>query len=105
MLTITKENYQTEVLDSKIPVILDVFAVWCGPCQHMKPIFEALEKEMGDSYKFATLNVEDDRALSVELGVSSIPSFFFFKEGKLIAKELGLMNLQTMKQKILSHLG
>lgn len=103
-LAITKNNYQSEVLQAQEPVIVDVFASWCGPCQHMKPIFAQLEEELGQQYIFGTLNVEEDRELSMELGVSSIPSFLFFKNGSLVAKEVGMMSADAFKEKIAKHL-
>jgi thioredoxin 1 len=102
-ISITNMNYKTEVLDSKQAVIMDVFALWCGPCQHMKPVFEAVEKELGATYKFVTLNVEEDRDLSAELGVSSIPSFLFFQNGKLLAKEVGVFGQEALKELIKNH--
>src|SRR2546425_121335 len=88
---ITKKNYKSDVLDSALPVIVDVYASWCGPCQFMKPIFMQLEDEFKDRYRFATLNVEEDRDLSNELGISSIPAFLFFKNGTLVGKKIGSM--------------
>lgn len=91
LLSITKANYQKEVLESARPVVIDVFAVWCGPCQMMKPIFAALDQRFAGKYTFVTLNVEEDRELSTELGVTSIPSFLFFNKGKLLGKEVGVV--------------
>ncbi|HTM05610.1 MAG TPA: thioredoxin family protein [Patescibacteria group bacterium] len=104
-ISISKANYQTEVIASKKPVIIDVFAVWCGPCQMMKPVFAALEKEYGHAYIFATLNVEEDRDLSTELGVTSIPSFLFFDKGKLLGKEVGVINTDVFKKLLISYFG
>jgi thioredoxin 1 len=104
-ISITQTNYQTEVLDSKKPVVVDVFAVWCGPCQMMKPVFAALEKEYANKYMFATLNVEEDRELSTELGVTSIPSFLFFNNGKLLGKEVGVINADVFKKLLISYFG
>ncbi|RTL06851.1 thiol reductase thioredoxin [Candidatus Dependentiae bacterium] len=97
-ISISKANYQKDVIESKKPVVVDVFAVWCGPCQMMKPVFADLEKEFEEQYVFATLNVEEDRDLSTELGVTSIPSFLFFNKGKLIAKEVGFINADVFKK-------
>lgn len=99
-ISITKANYQQEVLDSKIPVVMDVFAVWCGPCQYMKPIFDSLEKEYDGVYKFVVLDVEEDRALSTELGITSIPTFLFFNKGTLVAKELGSVSITAFKDNL-----
>jgi len=90
-LSITKANYQKEVIECVMPVVVDVFAVWCGPCQMMKPTFTALEQKFSGKYKFVTLNVEEDRELSTDLGITSIPSFLFFNKGKLLGKEVGMI--------------
>jgi thioredoxin 1 len=100
---ITKKNYELEILDAVRPVILDVYAPWCGPCQFMKPIFEQLEKEFNSEIIFTTLNVEEDRELSIELGISSIPAFLFFNNGTLVAKEVGSMSHEDFVSKIKKH--
>ena len=99
-ISITSANYQQEVVQSEIPVIVDVFAVWCGPCHHMKPIFESLEKEFVGIYKFATLDVEEDRQLSIDLGITSIPTFLFFKNGILVGKEVGSLSADRFKDQL-----
>lgn len=100
---ITKKNYELEILNAVHPVIIDVYAPWCGPCQFMKPIFEQLEKEFSSQIIFATLNVEEDRELSIELGISSIPAFLFFNNGILVAKEVGSMSYEDFTLKIKKH--
>lgn len=97
---ITKDNYEQEIKHASKPVVLDVFATWCGPCQHMMPIFEELEKELGGQYIFAKLNVDESRELAIEFGVTSIPTFVFIQNGKVKAKEVGFMNKEELRQKI-----
>jgi thioredoxin 1 len=101
---ITKENYDKEVTSSKRPVIIDVYADWCGPCQQMTPIFDELEKELSD-YAFVKLNVDESRELAIQFGVTSIPSFVFMKNGKVMGKETGYMNKNDLKKKITELLG
>lgn len=103
--TVTKDNFEQEVKQSKLPVIVDVFAEWCGPCQQMAPIFEELEKEHGDKYKFVKVNVDESRELAIEYGVSSIPTFVFVKDGQIKGKETGYMSKEDLVQKIKSTLG
>lgn len=103
--SITKENYETEVTKSEKPVIIDVFAPWCGPCQQMIPIFEELEKEHGEKYKFVKLNVDESRELAIQFGVTSIPTFVFIKDGQVQGKETGYIAKEDLLQKIKELLG
>lgn len=97
---IRQENFQKEVMESSLPVIIDVYATWCGPCQQMAPIFEELEKEYSQVCRFAKLNVDDDRDLSVTLGIASIPTFIFAKNGKIENKITGYIGKNEFKEKI-----
>jgi len=103
--SITEENMKAEIEESKLPVVIDVYASWCGPCQQMNPIFEELAKEMGDSYKFVKINVDDARALSIKLGVTSVPTFVFMKNNEIKGKEVGYISKDVLKEKIKTLLG
>jgi thioredoxin 1 len=104
-LNITSENFATEIEQSKDPIIIDVYASWCGPCQQMMPIFDELAQELGDTYTFAKLNVDEGRDISIKYGVTSVPTFVFLKDGQVKAKETGYMNKEDLKTKIEEHLG
>ncbi|MEX0940171.1 MAG: thioredoxin [Candidatus Babeliales bacterium] len=104
-IAITKENYETEIINTDKPIIIDVFAPWCGPCQQMMPIFEELEKEYGDKYKFVKLNVDESRELAVQYGVTSIPTFVFLKNGEVQGKETGYIAKEDLLEKIKDLLG
>ena len=79
VIAVTPENFEEEVLNSELPVVIDVYASWCGPCQQIAPLFEELEKELRDSYKFVKLNVDEARDLSIQYGITSVPTFIFIK--------------------------
>ncbi len=98
-------QFEAEVIKSEKPVIVDVYATWCGPCKQMAPLFDELAKEHGDSYKFVKLNIDEERDVAIQHNVSSIPTFLFFKEGKLVGKETGYMGKDVLKEKLESHLG
>lgn len=101
MLTsITKENVEQVVNKSTVPVVIDVFATWCGPCQQMKPAIHELADEYASQYKFVTLNVDEDRDLAVHYGVSSVPTFLFIKNGTIQARTTGYMSKEDLLEKI-----
>lgn len=97
---ITSENVEQEINKSELPVLLDVYATWCGPCQQMAPIFDELEKELSDKCKFAKLNVDEARELSIQYGVTSVPTFVFIKGNEIKHKETGYMSKEDLKAKI-----
>lgn len=103
--SITKENYDQEVVQSQLPVVIDVYASWCGPCQMMAPNFEALGKELKDSYKFLKLNVDEARDISITFGVTSVPTLLFLQNGQLKGRSTGYMSKEDLKVKIQEYLG
>ena len=86
VLVITKENFETEVLKSDKPVLLDFFAVWCGPCKMVSPIVDAIAEER-DDIKVGKSNVDDEMELAQKFGVTSIPSLFVVKNGEICEKK------------------
>lgn len=105
IIDLTTENVQQEVVTSKLPVIIDVHATWCGPCQLMAPIFEELAQELGSSYKFLALNVDEARELAIQYGVSSVPTFIFIKNNEIKGRETGSMSKDRLVSKITEYLG
>ncbi len=101
--TISK-NTLPEALKNK-PLVIDAFALWCGPCLHMKPIFHELAEEHHTNYGFAELNVDESRDLAIQFGITSIPAFIFMKEGKVVGKEVGYMSKEDLFSKIEQFLG
>jgi len=97
---INKDNFEADIRASNMPIVIDVYATWCGPCQQMKPIFAELEKEFGDQCKFASLNVDEARDLSIMFGVTSVPTFIFYKNGQIHSKDTGYMSKEALKSRI-----
>ncbi len=104
-VSITNENVDHEIGLSTLPIVLDVYATWCGPCQQMAPIFEELAEELGHKYKFAKLNVDEAREISIKYGVTSVPTFIFIKDNKVQGKETGYMSKDALTAKIKQLLG
>lgn len=90
----TSEDFEAEVLKSEIPVMVDFYADWCGPCKLMAPIVDALASEFEGKVKFGKLDVDECSDIAMEYGVMSIPTLIIFKGGKVVRKEVGI---QTKK--------
>jgi len=97
---ITQENFEQEVTNASQPIVMDVYATWCGPCQQMNATFDELEKEFGTKYKFTKLNVDEARDISIQYGVTSVPTFLFIKGGEVKGKETGYMSKEALLEKI-----
>ena len=89
MILISKDTFQTEVTESAVPVLLDFWAAWCGPCQRITPILEALSAERTD-VKFCKIDVDKDPQLAVSYGVATIPTLILLKDGKELSRSVGL---------------
>lgn len=92
MLNITDANFESEVLKSDIPVVVDFFAEWCGPCKMMAPIFEEAGSKYEGKVKFAKLNVDEARESAMKYGVMSIPTVITYKGGEVVETLVGLQD-------------
>ena len=81
---ITKDNFNEEVVNSELPVLIDFYADWCGPCKMMGPVVEELAKEYEGKAKVAKINVDQEPEIAEKYDVMSIPNFVFIKNGKLV---------------------
>lgn len=99
-IAITKDNFEKEIKQYDKPIVIDVYATWCGPCQQMKPIFTQLAAEFKGRCKFAALNVDEVRDLSIAFGVTSVPTFVFYNNGEMHSKETGYMSKEVLQSRI-----
>ena len=88
-VTITKDNFQKEVIESDIPVLVDFWATWCGPCQMLGPIIEEIANENEGKIKVGKVNVDEEQELAMKFGIMSIPTVIVFKNGEIANKTMG----------------
>ena len=91
VVTITKENFAQEVLQSAKPVLLDFWASWCGPCRMLSPVVDEVSEERTD-VKVGKVNVDEQPELAGEFGVMSIPTLLVFRNGQLVNRSIGLVS-------------
>ena len=88
-LNITALNFETEVLHSDKPVLLDFYANWCGPCKMLAPVLREIAEENADTLRVGKINVDEQMELAMRFQVDSIPMLVLFKDGKAVAKTVG----------------
>lgn len=100
VITITNENYNDEVINSPVPVLLDFWATWCGPCRMLSPIVDEIANEVEGKAKVGKINVDEQPELAQQFGIMSIPTLVFMKDGKMVAKEVGVRSKQAILDKL-----
>jgi thioredoxin 1 len=89
VIPVTTKSWDTDVINSNLPVLVDFWAEWCGPCRMVGPAVEQLSQTMHDKIKVAKLNVDENQEIAMKYGIQSIPSLLLFKGGKEIARTIG----------------
>ena len=98
IVTVTNDNFEEEVLASKVPVIVDFWADWCMPCKMQSPILDAFAAEMGDKVKIGKVNVDEEAALALKYQIMSIPTLVLMDQGVFINRVSGVQQAGDLKK-------
>ncbi len=102
---VTDQTFDAEVLQSPIPVLVDFWAPWCGPCRAMAPILESLEKKNEGKMKIAEMNVDENQEVPGKYGVMSIPTFLIVKGGKVVSQFVGARSEEDVQKELNTAIG
>jgi len=99
-LHLNDSNFNSQVISSEVPVLVDFWAEWCGPCKKMAPVVDELSKEYTGKVKIAKVNVDSGKEAAAKFGIMSIPTFILFKNGKVVKQIIGVVSKDELKSVI-----
>jgi thioredoxin len=100
VLTLTEANFESEISSSTVPVIVDFWAEWCGPCRMLGPILDDLAKDQDGKVKIGKVNVDESQNLAAQFNVKSIPMLVFFKDGKAVDTVVGVQSKDALAKRL-----
>ena len=96
VLEVSNDNFESEVVNSEKPVLVDFWAEWCGPCKQIAPVVEEIAGEHSDKLKVCKMDVDANRETAVQFGIRSIPTLLIFKNGKVAGSQIGAISKQQL---------
>jgi thioredoxin 1 len=103
--TVNTSSFSQEVLESQVPVMVDFYAEWCGPCKMMSPVVDKIAEQMSGKMKVMKLDTDDSPEIANKYQIMGVPTVIIFKAGQPVAKNVGYMNEQNMNQFVKTHVG
>ena len=103
-ITLTPDNFDAEVVQSNIPVLVDFWAEWCMPCKMIAPALEELAKDLGEKLKIAKINVDEQADLASKYGIVSIPTLMVFHKGEVVKQHVGLAPKHVLQKMVESYI-
>jgi thioredoxin 1 len=101
---VTEREWETEVLQSPVPVLVDFWAVWCGPCRLIAPIVDELATQYADKLKVLKVDVDKEQNLAIRYGIMSIPTLLLFKNGQVVDQIVGALPKGAIEERVKRHL-
>lgn len=101
---LTDSNFESEVLKSDLPVLVDFWAEWCMPCKKVAPILEEVAGQLNGKVKVAKINIEEGQGMATKYGVMSVPTFMFFKGGQVLNQKVGVLSKEQLISEIQNNL-
>jgi thioredoxin 1 len=99
-IKLTDDNFQSEVLESQQPVLVDFWAPWCGPCRMVGPMIEELAQQFAGHAKLGKLNIDDSERLATQYGIQAVPTLLFFKDGRVVDQVVGVPPQSVIADKL-----
>ncbi|MDZ7369646.1 MAG: thioredoxin [candidate division KSB1 bacterium] len=104
-IELTDANFKSEVIESTLPVLVDFWAIWCGPCRMVAPVVEEIAAEYDGKLKVGKLDVDNNRRTAIDYGIHSIPTLLLFKNGQVVETMIGALPKTQLINKISKHIG